>query len=67
MMSEIEQSGVCKISNQSFSGESRGVTTLDPLVKMTQINGKPLLLGNYTEWAVGQMVYDLTGIHPVCL
>ena len=32
---------------------------------MTQVNSKPLLLGNFTEQAVGQMVYDLTGVHPV--
>ena len=62
-MSETEESRACWLSNQSFSGESGGETTLDLLVKMTQVNGRLLPLGNFTEWAVGQMVYDLTGIH----
>ena len=64
--SKTEQSGACRLSDQSSSGQSGGEPTLNPLVKITQVNGKPLPLGNFTEWALGQLVYDLTGIHPVC-
>ena len=48
-MSETELSRACGLSAQSSSGESGGEPTLNLLVKMTQVNGKPWPLGNFTE------------------
>ena len=67
MMSETEQSGACKLSDQSSNAKLGGEPTLSLLIKIIQFNGKPLPLGNFTEQAVGQLVYDLTGIKPVCV
>ena len=64
-MSETKWSGACGLSDQSSSGELGDEPTMKFLVKMTQVNCKPLPFANFTEHAVVQLVYDLTDIHPV--
>ena len=66
-MSENGQSRAYGLSDQCSSGESVGEPTLNLLVKITQINGEALPLGNLQneQWVIWCMT--LTGIQPVCV
>ena len=61
-MSCTSSPNISKLRDHSIMGEMEEESNFNILVKVEQVNGKPLPLGKFKEWVAGHLVYEVTGM-----